>query len=212
MLAGVDEVQSHVETRSGEQESGDELARCGGIDLDATPADAPVAADRERKSPCALVVDVDPEVAQRADEAAHRPMEGGLVRGEMHVVLREPCQWSDEAHDGAGLSAVDRGAAVEPRRGDDEIGPELMSGIHFLDAHPEGAQRVDHARGVVRVQRSDQAAGTVGDRGDDQLAVRQGLRTGDRELGVHGHVGRGRGVGALHAGGGIPVGAHRFSP
>ncbi len=124
VLAGVDQVQADVEAGGGEQETGDELARRGGVDLDASAADSPVAADREGESPRAFVVDVDAEVAQRADQRAHRTMQRRLVRREVHVVRREARQRGDEAHDGAGLTAVDRGAAAELRGGDDEVGLE----------------------------------------------------------------------------------------
>ena len=48
-----------------------------------------------------------------------------------------------------------------------------------LDPDAEGAQGIDHPRGVVGVQRRDEAARTVGEGGEDQLAIRQ--RFGARE-------------------------------
>lgn len=79
-------------------------------------------------------------------------MQRRLVCGEVNVVRREARQRGDEAHDGAGLTAVDRGAAAELRGGDDEVGPELVPGVDLFDADAEGAQRIDHACGVVGVQ------------------------------------------------------------
>lgn len=173
MLAGVDEVESDVEAGCGEEESGDELARCGGIDLDAAAADASVTADRERQRPRPFVVDVDAEVAQSADEPAHRAMQSGLMRGEMHVVRGEPGERGDESHDRSRLSAVDGHSAGELAGGHDEVGTELASRVDLLDSDADRAECIDHPARVVRVQRGHQAAGTIGDGGDDQLAVRQ---------------------------------------
>ena len=215
VLALVNEVQADIEARGSEEQARDELARQRGVDLDAAAADVPTAANRERQRPAAFIVDVDAQITQSVNHRAHGAMQSSLMSGEDDVALCQTGEGSDEAHDGACLPAVDRRAALQSGGCHEQIRAERTRGIRLFDPHAQCAQRIDHACGIIGVQRREKASWTVGDRREDELAIgkrfrpRHAQQTRHRTLcdrrEVAPRAGRGRGRG-------IVLSAHRFLP
>jgi hypothetical protein len=106
-LARVAQGEALGETRRGEQQAGDELARRRSVDRQLSARDGPGAVQAERKRAAAVVVDVDAEVAQRVDGRAHRAAARALVAVERDRSEGEGRDRRQETHDGAGEAALD---------------------------------------------------------------------------------------------------------
>ena len=97
-------VRPSVNVGAGEQQSGHELRRRRGVDLDGAARDRPGAAHRERQ---AVAVDVDAQPAQRVEQRRDRPGAGLLVAVERDGVARQGGQRRHEPQHRAGQAAVD---------------------------------------------------------------------------------------------------------
>ena len=156
------------------------------LDADASissgpPRDPTRAVDGEREGAAAVVVEVDAERLQALDRAAHRPTAGALVAVEGRRSERERRDRREEAHHGAGESAVDRGGAEELVGGDDaEVVAEPAGCRHPLESRAERAQPLDHELAVARPERRAQRRRAVGEGREHELAIGERLRAGER--------------------------------
>ena len=99
--------------------------------------------------------------------------------------LAKPPSGGDEPHDGAGLAAVDLGAAARAAtRASRRCRRRTRRCPARARCRRRAPQRLDHARRVVGVQRREQAARAVGERGEDQLAIGQRFGARHRDGGV----------------------------
>ena len=142
-----------VEAGAGEQQPGDELRGRRRVEGDGPAAHRPAAADGERQAAAAVVVDLDPEGAQRPEHRCHGAQPGVRVAVEAHRSVGQAGHRRDEAHDVAGQPAVDGAPADAAAAGVTSQSPSSTS----LDrTGAQGAQRLRHEQGVARPQRGAQ--------------------------------------------------------
>ncbi len=113
-----------------------------------------------------------PELAQRVEDAGHRPGAGVRVAVEADRARRQGGHRRDEPHHRAGETAVDgcrRGGGPGRRT---SVGPVVST------VGAEGRQRRGHQLGVARAQGPSYDRGPVGQRCQHQSAVGQRLRPG----------------------------------
>src|SRR5690606_8125264 len=112
-VAGMREVKTNVKACGNQQKPGNELAGAGCVDAYFATTNVAVPLDGERKRPIATVININTQVAQRADHFAHRTVQGVVIGGDEDVAAGETSHGRDKPHDGAGLTAVDGRASGE---------------------------------------------------------------------------------------------------
>jgi hypothetical protein len=136
-----------VEAGAGQEQPGHELRRRRGVEGDGPAGHRPAAVDGERQAAAAVVVDLDPEGAQRAQHRCHGAQPGVRVAVEAHRAIGQTGHCGDEAHDVAGEAAVDGAPAEQPTRRDQPV-----TVVDLIDHGTQGAQGLNHEQGVARAE------------------------------------------------------------
>ena len=177
-----------VEARRRQQQPGDELRGCRGVQRHGAAGHPAPPVHGERQAAGAAVVEIDAEGSQRADHRSHRPLPGVGVTVEADRPGRESGERGDEAHDVAGEAAVNLATSAHRAGADDPV-----AAGDVLDLGAEHAQRPGHEQRVAGPQRRPQAGGVIREGSQHEVAVGEGLAAGEDDVCVNRPVGARRG-------------------